>query len=403
MNSHQSQKHTSRFDQIRLATMIFLGATCGAFLASCGQKAPEEVPVPVSDDEDREEDVVVILDSKGFVGHEKCRECHEGIHEIETNSPHARTFARTGEPQILDLMCGRTVEERQPYGTYEYSCDDEGLLVALPARFPERAFPLDFAVGSGGHALTFLTLLKNKEGETIGIEHRMTRYSSDDALDATPGQDDLDPVLDVNLWGRTIPPEDVQRCIACHTTTATIEGNQLTQLTSGIFCERCHGPGEAHVRAAEDGNEALTLSSIRSGWTADEEIRMCGECHRLPDDIAPERLEAYPNSLVRFQPVGLLKSACFLESGRTLSCTSCHDPHAPVSSRTKAQQIETCLSCHQEHEQTICPVSPKTNCIECHMPAMDLTRGIEFHDHWIRVRDPDEPRGTGNVPHHVNP
>ncbi|MEW4490534.1 cytochrome c3 family protein [Thalassoglobus sp. JC818] len=403
MNLHLPQKRNSLIGHFRLPAMILLGAACGAFLASCGQKSPEQVPTLESSNSKSDDDTIVILDSKGYVGHEKCRECHEGIHDVETNSPHARTFARTSDSEIADLMCGRSVEERQPYGTYEYSCDEEGLLVALPAIFPQRAFPLDFAVGSGEHAVTFLTLLKNKEGETIGIEHRMTRYTSDDALDATPGQDDLDPVIDVNLWGRTIPSEDVQRCIACHTTTATLEGSQLIQLTSGIFCERCHGPGEAHVQAAENADEALTLSSIRSGWTADEEIRMCGECHRLPDDIAPERLEAYPNSLVRFQPVGLLQSACFLESGRTLSCTSCHDPHAPVSSRTEAQQIQTCLNCHQDQEQTICPVSPKTNCIECHMPAMDLTRGIKFHDHWIRVRDPDESLGTGDVPHHVNP
>lgn len=30
-------------------------------------------------------------------------------------------------------------------------------------------------------------------------------------------------------------------------------------------------------------------------------------------------------------------------------------------------------------------------CIDCHMPALDTGRGLEFVDHWIRI--PDEQDG----------
>ena len=89
-------------------------------------------------------------------------------------------------------------------------------------------------------------------------------------------------------------------------------------------------------------------------------------------------------ALVRHQPVGLVQSACFKQSNRTLNCVTCHDPHARASS-DRAGYEQVCLSCHGANAGTPCGVSPRSGCIDCHMPRRDVTRGMMMTDHWIRI------------------
>lgn len=320
-----------------------------------------------------------------YVGHQKCAECHSDIAEMHLASPHANTFAFTKESEVAQSLCGKTVPLGEPYGLYRYQCDDQGLTVMIPGRFNGDLFPLDYALGSGKHAVTFVTLLEDGNRETVNIEHRLTWYAKDGELDITPGQESDRPTNPGEFFGHTFRQPNVDRCIGCHTTTVDVVGRKLENLYANVQCEACHGPGSLHVAAAERGDDDLHLF-LKSRWPAEAQIKMCGECHRNPDSIEPERLERYPNSLVRFQPVGLLQSPCFLKSEGALSCTTCHDPHQGVESRSHEQQIQTCLSCHENADQVHCAVAPAGNCIECHMPAIDLVKGLKFHDHWIRVR-----------------
>jgi predicted CXXCH cytochrome family protein len=165
----------------------------------------------------------------------------------------------------------------------------------------------------------------------------------------------------------------------------------LENLRPGVQCEKCHGPGSAHVAAAERQDARALKGAIHRQWSALEEIQLCGKCHRLPEDIAAERLLRYPPSLIRFQPVGLLQSRCYLESGGALRCTTCHPAHTSANRSTPAEQIASCLKCHGEPPQKPCPVSPQTDCIRCHLPAVKLVRDVAFHDHWIRVRRDGAP------------
>jgi predicted CXXCH cytochrome family protein len=322
----------------------------------------------------------------GYAGHETCAECHADIAAVHQSTGHARTFALTRDSEIAGRLCDSLVNLPEPYGRYDYTCDADGAMVAIPDRFGERAFPLEYAVGSGDHAVTFFTLLADPQGETMGIEHRLSWYRSDQKLDLTPGHEGLTPALEAEFFGRVIPHEQARRCIDCHTTAVELEGPVLTNLYAGVHCEECHGPGERHVQAARLGDDAAARSSIRRTHTAREEIDLCGRCHRRAEDIGAERTKRYPPSVVRFQPVGLSQSRCFQETPGGLKCTHCHDPHSPVASRSLAAQVATCRECHSQPAQKTCPVSPAADCIRCHMPAIDLVRGISFHDHWIRVR-----------------
>lgn len=330
-----------------------------------------------------------------FVGHMTCAECHSEIHSVHIATPHANTFASTSESPIAQQFCGRTMSTGGKYGTYEYQCDDEGLVVDIQERRDGRLFPLEYAVGSGKHAVTFLTLLPDGN-ETIGVEHRMTWFRASGESGITPGQNADVPERAVDYFGRVFRGQDMRRCVSCHVTTGHIVRGRIENLTAGIHCERCHGPGKEHVQAAEDDDTAAATAAIRSKWSGADEVAMCGECHRMPDDLAPERLKRYPNSLVRFQPVGLLRSRCFTESAGRMKCTTCHDPHAPVESRSLAMQLDSCRQCHSKPTETHCAAGHSDGCIKCHMPAIELLPGISFHDHWIRVRDNDAA-ADGNV------
>ncbi len=94
--------------------------------------------------------------------------------------------------------------------------------------------------------------------------------------------------------------------------------------------------------------------------------------------------------------VGLLKrSRCFLSSA-SMTCTTCHQVHAPE--RDAASYSGRCLQCHQVKACGAYKTMGKEiakNCIDCHMPllttsAILATRGQEtigtkIRTHWIKI------------------
>jgi hypothetical protein len=126
-------------------------------------------------------------------------------------------------------------------------------------------------------------------------------------------------------------------------------------------------------------------------WTADDQMRLCGQCHRHPETGRRERIRRDNPEIVRFQPVGLMQSKCYRESRGALSCVTCHDPHARVSTNPAAYEA-ACLACHQHPARATCPVSPRAGCIGCHMPRRDAGQKVLFVDHWIGINPGLESR-----------
>src|SRR6185312_11207376 len=110
-----------------------------------------------------------------------------------------------------------------------------------------------------------------------------------------------------------------------------------------------------------------------------------GDCHRHPSLVQAGSIRTDDPEIARFQPVGLMQSACYRKSQGALSCVTCHDPHSRLSTARPAYEA-ACLSCHSGPSQTACPVSPKAGCIDCHMPKRETAPHLMFTDHWIRTR-----------------
>lgn len=326
-----------------------------------------------------------------YVGRHVCRECHAENHRLHAQHGHASTFSAADRAEIAGKFVGKTFDAGEHLGTFSYQLGDDGLVARLPDKI-EAPFPLQYALGSGHNAITLLSLIGDPEHGTVAIEHSATWYHNDDVLGSTPGQKPQIPQTVGQLFGDRQHGKVMERCVYCHTTTGRIVDQQIVDLTPNVNCEKCHGPASEHVRLARMSSNPPPFSVGRDDWDAEAEIQLCGDCHRLPRHMSLQELRDYPAKVVRFQPVGMLRSKCYLESDGQMTCTTCHDPHTPVTATSRADHEQRCIDCHLQDSpaHVACPVSPQQGCVDCHMPSPKFDHGIRFHDHWIRVRE-DQP------------
>lgn len=324
-----------------------------------------------------------------YVGSKSCNECHPGAYAYYTNSGHARTLRPAIDRQLSRELDGRSVEDpERPGVTWSYLLSDERFSVERMEGEVADRVPIDFAFGSGHHATTFLTMTDASPDRPRALEHRLTYFTRGDWLGITPGQRSDSGLSRDGALGHELTSEETLKCFGCHTTTTSADGPSTLDLTTmipNVTCERCHGPGKRHIEAARRGEDDLSMPLGHEAWTADEQMKLCGDCHRHPSKAPPGIIRPENLQLARFQPVGIMQSRCYTEAAGAMSCVSCHDPHA--RSRSDHASYEAiCLSCHGPSTQHDPFDAAPTGCIDCHMPAVDSGQGVLFTDHWIRVR-----------------
>jgi hypothetical protein len=211
-------------------------------------------------------------------------------------------------------------------------------------------------------------------------------------------------------------------CMECHATylqamSGDSGGNRFRKetLEVGISCERCHGAGAEHIaryqhRGSADADRIVNPAKL----SRDRQLDLCAYCHSgiQREAIAPAFSYAAGQPLAHyFKPlegavaqhpdvhgnqVGLLElSRCFRESAG-MTCSTCHDTHAPE--KVAASYSVKCLSCHGWQACKAAKsigLRAKSNCIDCHMPVektnviVSQTAGEELHaamrNHWIKV------------------
>lgn len=214
----------------------------------------------------------------------------------------------------------------------------------------------------------------------------------------------------------------------------------------GIDCERCHGPGEAHVDFRRNAPEEIPdrdETIVNPGkLIPGPRMHVCLECH-LGDTGSTGRLRGPRRHLSDLPPGGgsgsstqavaappvekegpgpgsqgdrLMRSRCFQVSGGAIDCLTCHDPHRSVRAGGRAPDHfrRACLTCHAagscalpERERRA--LSAVDDCAVCHMRR----EGTSDHhpdgsaDHWIRRRIEDrKPAHAGRSvrqPGRINP
>jgi tetratricopeptide (TPR) repeat protein len=246
---------------------------------------------------------------------------------------------------------------------------------------------IDYVIGSGNHVRTYL----HRRADGKLVELPLAWYAEGEGTWAmNPGYDRPD-----HMGFRRRVSED---CLFCH--TAYPQGTPGRGPES-IDCQRCHGPGSEHVRTAR---VADIVNPAR--LPAERQLEVCMQCHlettsfHLPHSIP--RFEKGRFSYRPGEPLGdyvlffdhapgsgrddkfeiagaayrLRKSACFVKSAGTLTCTTCHSPHSFRGNPA------ACAQCHRGgHREGGGP-----DCISCHMPKRRTEDVVHaaMTDHYIQ-------------------
>jgi len=217
-------------------------------------------------------------------------------------------------------------------------------------------------------------------------------------------------------WATFYPPDNMKRptgptCDGCHSVDYNIQTKQVSEWNVG--CERCHGPGSAHVEHPTRGN---TLNPARMDYVQANDT--CIQCHSqgrpLTNPIEGKyydwpvgyhvglnlrdywQLEGHTLGQLSFThfPDGTahknrMQGNDFVQSvmyRRGVTCFDCHDVHGTenyAQLRKPANQL--CLDCHgpgsrngpraatlaahTHHKEG----STGSECIACHMPKIEVT------------------------------
>jgi len=355
-----------------------------------------------------------------------CAGCHRAIWD---------TYRLTGMGRAFSRPSAQTV----PAGTYYHQPSDSHFtILERGGRFFQRRHQLDaagretnvleksidYVMGSGNHARTFL----HRTPRGTLIELPLGWYAENGGVLAmNPGYD----APDHEDFRRSISYE----CMFCHNGYPRIPSGHdqpfsepvyLDPLPQAIDCQRCHGPGRRHVNLAGAAGarpadiRAAIVNPARLPLERREEV--CMQCHLETTSFPlPNSIRRYSRGPFSYQPgeplaafwlffdhapgagrddkfeivnavYRMRKSRCYLESRGRLECRSCHDPHtAPRGEQARRHYDQACRLCHSADAVRHPPSLPAAgDCASCHMPKRrteDVVHSLAT-DHLIQRQPP---------------
>jgi len=347
-----------------------------------------------------------------WAGSRACASCHVEIYEAYMQRPMAVSSGPAGSGLLqesferAEFTHGRSgFRYRVLRDGAQYFFEVEG---AAGGRKIRVRRPMPYFIGSGMAARSYVFAL-----DGFLYQAPVAYYTGPRRWELPPGYGQYSTPY---LTRRILPG-----CLSCHASgpqlVARTQNRYRTPpfLEGGVSCERCHGPGAAHIRKMSAGELADGPAIVNPARLAPERRdSVCAQCHltgaervaragrELDTFRAGERLADFatvfvrsggaPGMRVTSHVEKLAQSACKRASGDRLWCGSCHDPHSVPKPSEKAAWFRTkCLVCHEASACREEPVRRKANgddCTACHMPrstVMDADH-VVFTDHSIPRR-----------------
>ncbi|HEY6183879.1 MAG TPA: tetratricopeptide repeat protein [Terriglobales bacterium] len=355
-----------------------------------------------------------------YVDPATCEICHAQIAKTFHLTGMGRSFSKLRGDKPFDGFKNHNRLYHETSNRY-YTMTDRG------AKFYERRHQIgfdgketnviecqaDYEIGSGNHARTFVH--RKPDGELL--EMPVSWYSERGGYWAMSPGYDRSAHLD---FRRPV----VEGCMSCHNAypRSDLSGDALPE---GIDCQRCHGPGKAHVDAMKAGDVDAGRRAIvnPAKLDRDRQLEVCMQCHlETTSSPLPFQIRRYEHAVNSFTPGNdlgdyfiyfdhasgnsrddkfeiagaayrLRKSACFQRSQMT--CLTCHDPHdIPHGPAAVQHYVSVCKNCHQDVHKNGVPRVQKARsgtCMDCHMPKRRAEDAVHvvMTDHYIQPRLPD--------------
>lgn len=335
----------------------------------------------------------------GYVDPAACRSCHAAVYDSYLATGMGRSLSKSVTPPAGEYYHRASNRYYRIYardGRFfmrRHMLDPAGLEIQVFER------SIDLAVGSGNHAVTYLS--RTPDGRLLQLP--LSWYAGQGGYWAmSPGYDRRDHP--------DFRREVSDSCLFCHNGYPSPANGGLAE---GIDCQRCHGPGAAHLQAPARG----TIVNPRR-LPPERSLDVCLQCHLetesrgIPDSLLRlgrgvfsfrpgEPLTGYklyfdrppgPARAARFEVnhagYRFLQSPCFVRSGGRLSCLTCHDPHQiPRGEAAVAHYRRVCLGCHGSAHS-----GQSDDCTSCHMPKRRTTDAVHvlMTDHLVRRLPPEE-------------
>lgn len=359
-----------------------------------------------------------------FVGSQACKKCHSKEFESFSQHPMAKSVASILDAEPIEDYTGQTTFTPNPQRKYIVEKAQQKIVHHEVGQDREakpiydQAEEVRYVLGSGRRGRSYLL---DRDGWLFMSP--ISWYSEKRCWDLSPGYDpQRHPRFD-----RRVP----ERCLQCHAGRLN-----HTRVTSGadferygqppfaeisIGCERCHGPGEAHIAWQTHGGQhigsdpMMRLSELSPARRDD----VCNQCHlvgefqvlrsnRSHGDFRPgdhvgdiwtvfvtnSDIDQSGATVAVSQVEQMQRSRCYIASDRRLGCITCHEPHSLPKHGSESDYFDQrCSSCHQPNHCSVSNAEREqlggaTSCIACHMPrlsANDVPHTTQT-DHSIRRR-----------------